>query len=276
MFFLRKKKQRQDQDVGLVFRWRGARRHHVGKALALALTIVLFAFATYAIRVEGMRTPLLTKRTGEVVMLHENDPHSEWLLLQVEERSPFPLRWDPAFDSETIGRISTATNLLSGPVWDYQPSLVEVPRRGVSLRLPSISEDKRSFFSETSQNWNESADAMSIPAERSYVNLRVSAKIVADKEIQGRLPLAEFPLPADLIGDEWYGRSFRFLVGVDSLGVVRGCLPLSGSSMDVAKPTERQKLLSIWLLRMLFKASDDIESPTSIGVLELQIEAREE
>jgi len=209
-------------------------------------------------------------------MLHENDPDSERLLLRVEECSPFPLRWDPAFDPETMGRINTATSLLSGRVWDYRPSLVEVPQRKVSLQLPSISEDKRSFFLNASQDWGDSSDGMSIPAERSFVDLRVSAKIVADKEIQARLPLAEFPLPADLIGDEWYGRSFRFLVGVDSLGVVRGCLPLSGSGMDVVKPTERQKFLSAWLLRTPFKASNDIGSPTSIGVLELQIEAREE
>ena len=44
MFFLRHKRQRRDQGAGLVFRWRGARRHRIGQVMALVVTGSFFAF----------------------------------------------------------------------------------------------------------------------------------------------------------------------------------------------------------------------------------------
>lgn len=276
MFFVSKKKQRRDQGAGLVFRWRRARRHHAGKVLAMLLTLGFFGFAAYAIQVEGLRNPLQTKRTSVVVMLTDDDPNCQWLLLQVEERAPFPLRWDPASDPETMGRVKAATSLLEGRVWDYRPSMAQLPENEERLTLPSIVESGSRLFLDTVDTSNRALDEDDSSPGRLRGDLRVRAQVVADPEIRGRLPSGEFPLPRDLIADEWFGHSFRFLLGIDALGVVRGCLPLSGGSLEVVKPTEQQKFLAAWLRRTTFKASDHDESGVKIGVLELHIEARDE
>lgn len=270
MFFRRIKKQRKDQGAGLVFRWRGARRHHAGKFLALFITSSLFAFAAYALRVEGMRAPLLTKRTGEVVMLNEDDPHCQDLMLQVEDQSPFLFRWDPAYDGLSMGRITAAVDHLSGGVWGYQPAMVSLPAGVILKPLPSIvGEGRRVFPSAVSVSVNDGGVA---GVDDGFGgDVQVVAKISGSKELLARLHTRSLPLAEGLIADEWYGQSFRFLCGIDSSGVVRGCLPLSGGNMEVAKPT--QKLLAAWLRRTSFKVSDD-DRPV-IGILELQIEARE-
>lgn len=274
MYFLRHKKLNRDRGAGLVFRWRGARRHHTGKVVAMLLTIGLFAFSAYALRVEGLRAPLLTQRQGEVVILDEENPFCQKLMFQIEDSSPFPVRWDPAFDPDTMGRLGEATALLEGGVWDYQPELMAMPEPQTTVGLPSIFEGRGDFFSNTGRQWRDLSDDSMKTSSGIGEAVRVTALIIADKEMRDLLPEAGLPLPAGLIGDEWFGQSFRFLIGVDSKGVVRGCLPLSGGSMEVAKPTEKQKLLAAWLRRSNFNPSER-ESRT-IGVLEIQMEARTE
>lgn len=274
MFFLNKKKLLRDQGAGLVFRWRKARRHHSGKLLALLITSGFFAFSAYAIVLEGLRAPLLTKRTGEVVLLREGDPHCERLMLQIEDKSPFPLRWDPAYDAVTMGRVSESSRMLEGRVWDYKPTMMELPRADDSLELPSIVEQGGGYSIDLVSSWKDEETGQSGDLGGFAGDTNVSALIVADKQIHALLPAGDLPLPGAVVADEWYGQTFRFLVGIDSFGVVRGCLPLSGGSMEVAKPTDKQKLLASWLRRMAFKASE--EDGGTIGVLEIQIQAREQ
>ncbi len=274
MFFWRNKKQRRDQMAGLVFRWRGARRHHAGKILALFFTSVFFAFSSYALRVEGLRPPLETKRTGEVVMLSEDNPYCERLMLQIEERSPFPLRWDPAFDPETMARIVRTTRRLEGRVWDYNPAMWPLPESSESMALPSVTGGGAGFFASDDRPWREFSESGDVSPAGFRRNLNVRALLVANGQVGGRLLSSDLPLPGGVIADEWFGQSFRFLMSIDAGGVVRGCLPLSGGSMEVAKPTDKQKLLAAWLHRTAFSSS--LDGSVSVGVLELQIEAREE
>ena len=69
MYFIRKKKHKRDQDAGLIFHWRGFRKHHSGKIVAMILACGLFAFSVYAIKVETIRSPLQSKREGVVVVV---------------------------------------------------------------------------------------------------------------------------------------------------------------------------------------------------------------
>lgn len=268
MFNWNEKRRVRDLGAGLVFRWRGARRHHGGKVAALVITSVFFGFCAYALVVDGLRAPLLTKRTGEVVVLLEDDPACQRLLLQVEERSPFPLRWDPAYDVESMGRVRDATSRIDGRVWDYQPAMVEVPDFEAALSLPSISSRGPLVFDGLDSAWTaDEPELVELTGE-----LSVSALIIADKKIQALLPQGELPMIGGVIADEWFGQSFRFLVGVDKRGVVRGCLPLSGGSMEVAKPTDKQKLLAAWLRRISFRPSE--QEAGVLGVVEIRIRAR--
>ena len=199
MYFLRHKKLSRDRGAGLVFRWRGAKRHHTGKIVALLLTVGFFAFSAYALRVEGLRQPLLTQRQGELVILNEENPFCQKLMFQIEDRSPFPVRWDPAFDFDTMGRLGEATALLDGGVWDYQPELVAMPEQQATMALPSIFEGRGVFFSNTGRLWQDLSDDSMQTSAGLGAAVRVAALIVADKEIRELLPEAGLLLPADLL-----------------------------------------------------------------------------
>ena len=71
--------------------------------------------------------------------------------------------------------------------------------------------------------------------------------------------------------EDWFGQSFRFMLGVDQRGVVRSCMPLPGGSMGVVRITDREKNLAVWLRAQRFKSSE--EKGTAFGELKLQIEA---
>ncbi|MBK1830329.1 hypothetical protein JIN77_06310 [Verrucomicrobiaceae bacterium R5-34] len=272
MFFLSKRRQRRDREAGLIFRWRGAKKHHAGKLVALMITVGFFAFSMYAIRVSGVEAPLASKRTASVFMINEDDPNCLNLLAQVEERSPFPRRWDPAFDEETMSRIQQGTQQLAGRAWSYEPELAPLPTIESDDRLPSIVEPNASLLGNLVQSW-EVAPREGAHAEQG--ELFVRAKITADASIQKRLPTTSPALPQELVAEEWFGQSFRFLMGIDADGVVRGCVALSAETLEAVKPSDKQKLLAAWLRVQRF-LPDDSKSPATIGVLELEIEALQE
>jgi len=272
MFFLSKRRQKRDRDAGLIFRWRGARKYHTGKLLALMITVGFFAFSVYAIRIGGTETPLVSKRTASVFMINEDDPDCLTLLVQIEERSPFPRRWDPAYDAEAMSRVSQGTDQLLGKTWNYQPVLEPLPTESSELILPSIVEPDANLLGNITRTW-EVAALENPDQERG--ELFVRAKITADAAIQTRLPKKSQALPQELVAEEWFGQSFRFLIGIDSKGVVRGCIPLSAETLEAVKPSDKQKLLAAWLRIQRFLPGDP-DQPTTIGVLELEIEALRE
>ena len=67
MLFLRKRREKRDQEAGLVFRWRGARRHHAGKLVALILVSAFFAFFAYAVKIDAVSYTHLTLPTTPYV-----------------------------------------------------------------------------------------------------------------------------------------------------------------------------------------------------------------
>ena len=241
--------------------------------LALALTSLFFGFVVYAVKVEGLRDPLLTRRTGEVVLLTEETAYGQNLMLQVESKIPFPTRWDPAFDEDTMGRIEAGIERLLGSVLPYRSPLQPLPPIHESRGLPSVFKEQSGFFLGSVDQWEGLKKSWHVSPDATQDDLQISVLMVADEDIEKRLPTGELLLPDHLITDESFGQSFRFLVGIDSLGVVRGCLSLSGGSMEVVKPTERQKLLAAWLRHMMFRPVEG--NSLMIGVIELQIEARE-
>ncbi|BDS05949.1 hypothetical protein NT6N_09890 [Oceaniferula spumae] len=272
MFFLSKRRQKRDQEAGLIFRWRGARKHHTGKLLALMIATGFFAFSVYAIRIDGEKTPLVSKRTASVFFISEDDPNYQNLLVQIEEKSPFPRRWDPAYDKDTMARISAQTDLLAGKTWKYEPELVALPREQDGRALPSIVDPEEGLLGDIAKTWELSVDESGGQAEG---DLYVLARINADSNIQKRLQQKSPVLPRALVAEEWFGQSFRFMIGIDAKGIVRGCVSLSGEGLEAVKPSEKQKLLSAWLRSQRFLPVDS-DQPVVIGVLELQIEALRE
>ena len=267
MFFRTKKRLKKDQEAGLVFRWRGARKHHAGKLLALVLTSGLFAFSVYAIRIDGGEKIPLSKRSGSVFILDENDSRNYQLLLQIEERSPFPNRWDPAHDVDTLGRIKQEVNFLAGHSRKYEPQLMSLPVVEEKLTLPSVIKPKSTLLGNALKTWSLNEESESLQRGAIFI----AARITADEEMESRLGVESRSLPPAVVAEEWYGQVFRFLVSLDEKGCVGDCLSLSGESLESLKPTEKEKLIATWLRGQKFEPAKG--EPILRGVIELQIEA---
>jgi len=271
MFFLRKKKQKKDLEAGLVFQWRGSTKHHLGKVIALMITIVFFAFSVYALKVETIKPPLLSKRKGVVIMLNEDDPHCAKLMMQIEGKSPFPVRWDPVFDREVMVRIEEAVEGLVGARWQYDAELTPMPIEKLLGGLESIIEPNDGLLGHVMNDWTEGPQAdLAVPSGDLSIRIRVRT----GDALKLRLPAEEFLLPPDLIADDSFGQSFRFMVELDASGIVRSCVSLPGGTMDATKATDLQKDLATWLRLQKFNAAKKGEAVT--GQLELQIEANRE
>jgi len=269
MYFIRKKKHERDQEAGLIFHWRGFRKHHLGKIVALLLVSVFFALSVYAVRIESIKAPLLSKKEGVVIMLNENDLNCQALMLQVEEHSPFPVRWDPALDEEVLMRVNEEKSLLQGELWDYKVVLKPLPEDKSSDELVSIVDSYDGLWGKIYNQWRQAELVSSVIAP---ADLIVRARVVAAGDLKHRISGDELALPVDLVADDDFGQVFRFQMGLDELGFVSTCIPLPGGTTDVAKITARQKKLAAWIRSHQFRSAEQGTTGLVTGQLELQIE----
>lgn len=234
----------------------------------MILACGLFAFSVYAVKVETIRSPLQSKREGVVVVLSPDDPVVRELLLQVEERSPFPARWDPAVDEEVAARILATKSKLEGALWAYEMKLEPLPTMDRTDGLISITESGSDLFDVMPDQWRESeARDLFVAGEKPLIRVRV----LASNELKSRISGDQLELPNKLVVEEGYGQIFRFQVALDSAGFVSNCIPLPGGTIDTLQITDRQKNLAAWLRAQRF--SDDVGGGMVVGQLELQIEA---
>lgn len=277
MHFLRKNRQKRDRDAGLVFHWRGARKYYLGKVMALIMAVGLFSFAVYALKIEGLKPPLMPNREGVVIMLNEDDPYCRNLMMQVEERSPFPVRWDPAYDAGSMARIKGGVEKIVGAVWQYDAELLPQPVDKEEDDLASIIEPGRGLLGGMVDNWGRGGSMATVDegVELPDGELVISMRVRAGGSLGGRFSGDELPMPVDLVEEDWLGQSFRFMLRVDEDGTVRDCLPLTGGTVDVVKMTNRQKTLAAWLRGQRFKRSG-VGGGDAVGEVELQIEAMRE
>lgn len=272
MYFLRKKKQLRDRDAGLVFHWRGAKKHYMAKFYAVMVAVGCFGFIAYAVRVEGPKQPLISKRTSTLVMLNEDDPNCRKLMMQIEEKSPFPSRWDPAYDSATNQRVAKMADSIMGKAWEYQPALRELPpRSNKSTQLTPILDSGAGLVSGFMHHWWRDLEILQKPTGS---ELFVRGIVTVEGKLNERLILPEWILPANLVAEDWFGQSFRFMLSVDEQGVVRSCVPLPGGSMGTTRATDLQKGLAVWVRAQHFKPSE--QSGVVFGELQLQIKVTRE
>ncbi|MBT8043540.1 MAG: hypothetical protein KJO79_01210 [Verrucomicrobiae bacterium] len=273
MYFLRKKRQKRDREAGLIFQWRGARRHHAGKMIAFMVAIGFFAFSVYAIKIDGIKPPLLSMREGVVIMLDKDDPNCQKLMFQIEQRSPFPVRWDPVFDQELMANRAKALEALHGELWQYDPELLPMPDQKPSRELASIIEPSDGLLGGMSDRWQPSGIALIEPP---LGDLLIRARVRVTGGLESRITQDVLALPVDLVEDDWFGQTFRFYLSLDQSGRVSSCVPLMGGTLDTALITDRQKNLAVWLRQQTFKAKEAGDQGDEFGKLELQIEASRE
>ena len=273
MYFIRKKKHQRDQQAGLIFHWRGFRKHHLGKMIALLVVSGFFAFSVYAIKIDVLKTPLLSKKEGVVIMLDVDDPNCRALLLQVEERSPFPARWDPVMDMDVRHRLDEAQRLLEGGLLNYQMNMQALPEEQLSHGLVSIMDSKHILSGYVQTSWPQKHAEANVMERK---DLFIKAKVHSGGELQTRIAGEELALPADLVTDEGYGQVYRFQLGLDRFGFVSACIPLTGGSRDITKITDRQRKLAAWLRTQRFSPAGSEDKEMVIGQLELQIKALRE
>ncbi len=258
--------------AGLVFHWRGAKKHHFGKLFALVISVGMGVFAVNALKIDILHPPLVSQRKGVVVMLNENDPNCRDIMIQIEEQSPFPVRWDPAYDPEVMRGIEQDLSHLHGLKNEYSPQLAPLSVQSAPRELASVRRSSDGLLGDVMQHWDESHTPPDIAPP---TDLFVRARISVDSNLKGRLPQDEFSLPPNLVADDSFGQSFLFLITMDAKGIIRGCMPLPGGSTDASKTTERQKNLATWLRLQRFKPAAHPKGDVT-GELELQIEASRE
>lgn len=235
------------------------------------LAVGIFAFSVYGLKIESITPPLLSKREGVVIMLNEDNPHCQKLMMQIEDRSPFPVRWDPAFDRGVLTRVEGSVERLIGEQWQYEAELIPMPEEKPPSALASIVEPHKGLLGYVMSDWSAGGPA---GVDAAQGGLFIQARVLAGGAIKGRLLGDELPIPSDLVADDSFGQSFRFLLELDAAGIVQGCLPLLGGTMDAVKTTGRQKKLAAWLRTQRFKPADHAGGVT--GQLELQIDASRE
>lgn len=206
-------------------------------------------------------------------MLDETDPNCRALLLQVEERSPFPSRWEPVFDREIMARINAGKALIEGEIWDYKAVLQPLPEDETRRDLASIIEPHHGLLGRASDQWIQDG---TVDTGTVQGDLLIQAKVYANGSLKSRLPQDELAVPLDLVTDDSFGQIFRFQVSLETSGVVRSCIALPGGTTDVSKVTDRQKDLSAWIRTLKFKAAKAGVSRIDTGQLELRIEASRE
>lgn len=270
MYFIRRKKHERDQKAGLIFHWRGFRKHHVGKIIALLLACVFFGFSVYAIKLEVIKAPLLSKKQAVVIMLNEDDPYCQALMLQVEEQSPFPARWDPISDKEVLLRLNEEKDLLQGKLWDYKMGLEPLPEDKSSVELASIINSYDALREGPKSQWRQAGIAGGVIVRS---DLLIRARVHVTGDLKSRISSVQLALPPDLIADEDFGQTFRFQLGLDKAGFVNTCIPLPGGSTDVTKITVREKKIAAWLRTLRFSSTEQATAGWATGQLELQIEA---
>lgn len=270
MYFIRKKKHERDQEAGLIFHWRGFRKHHSGKVVALILAAVFFAFSVYAIKVETPRSPLHSKKEGVVVVLQDGDPAVQALLLQVEDRSPFPARWEPALDEEVSDRIAQKRGELEGSLWNYEMKLEQLPVIKPSHGLVSITASGSELFDPLPDQWRDYGVRERF-VERREPLIRV--RVGTSDTLKSRISADQLELPRTLIFDEGFGQVYRFQISLDAAGFVSNCVPLPGGTTDAVVITDRQKTLAAWLRVQRFREDEEELQGMVVGELDLQIEA---
>ena len=126
MLFTQKKKRQQDSEAGLVFPWRGIPSRYMNRVTSFFVTALIFFIFIYAIRIEGIEKPVTTYQTSSVIYLDESDPSLSQLFLEIEQKSPFPVRWDPISEKQSLARLRAQVDPSSVEQWQYSPELRSV------------------------------------------------------------------------------------------------------------------------------------------------------
>lgn len=251
----------------MVFRWRGARKHHMGKFLALAIAVAIFAFAIPAVQLEELKTPVVSQSTASVIYIDEDSPLSRELVMQIWDKSPFPPRWDPAQDPETLQRVLATSDAISPRVHSYSPTLVPMPISTENDNLPSTVNPNAPLLPSRAAFWKsiaQSNDETTAPeAVQAMFVMNTSAAL------RERLPKNMTLPPAHLVTEEWLGQTFRFILTLTPRGTVGSVFPVQGGTLDEGQLSESQKALLTWIKAQHFTP----HTSASTGTIELQLKA---
>lgn len=280
MFFSRKEKLLDDRKAELVFNWRGSRGYQLGKLFALVFSVIIFGLAVYALKIEVVKPSVTSIRKGVVTMVDEGDFRNQGFINLVETLSPFPPRWDPAYDVDVFQRIDEKlTDLMEGDS-SYSAELLPMPEerlwgKGVSSQsfLSAIGEKGvfyDHFLDSEAFNGNSVAHAQKAP-EQGELTLNVS--LFAGDRFSQRLAGFEDGqlLPKDAVSEDAYGQSYRFIIGVDERGRVISSLPAMGRAVDSVNQGDSQRGLMEWLRGQVFQPVD--EEGIVVETVELRISA---
>jgi len=232
MWWIRRKKTRADRDAGLVFRWRGGYASNTGgNVIGFLIVSLVFVAAFTLLDVELKRASQATKRTGRVQFLL-----SDATVAEMDAVSPFVARWDPASDSEVEQRLAGKLRDQYGRHYVSKVGWQKLPQHQYSALLPTIYQRQVRFLPDLDAPVRE-------PAEPSGRRLRFTLQ--AQGKLEERIP-AVLPVPRAKLENALRGRSFSFVVRVDSHGRVLHATQL------LEKGGEVNEAVAAWLAEVVF------------------------
>ncbi|NNM29439.1 MAG: hypothetical protein HKO57_07955 [Akkermansiaceae bacterium] len=246
------RRQRLDEDAGLVFAWRVPGGSLFRTVLAVLITAGLFAGATVAVNVKPHPDPVRMQDGGSVTLLWPDDPAVLELLSAADVDSPFPDRWEPQASlllNEEIRRLGAELETRGA----YRPLLrprLDQPR---PPELPGL-------LGEAVPPLPPPVTTV-LPPPTHREGDEVYVRTTADDGLAGRWTTQDVLWEGDQ-AESLLGREAGFLLGVDPAGTVEFCLAIDTGGLD----SELVSLLANWL-RQPDLAPADEQAGTQWGVI---------
>ncbi|GAA5495278.1 hypothetical protein Rhal01_01453 [Rubritalea halochordaticola] len=238
MFLSRRKKLTRDREAGMVFRWRGGLAgNRGGMTLAIFLTGGIFTLAFVGLNINVRKSKPLQRRVAKIMLVPEND---ERLSLWVDQKSPFPARWDPADDQEHLQRVEDELTLALATSSIRETEWREMPASQQRLTSPSIFKVAEQVLPELSKGEREL-----VP--EAPIKLQLDTEMLGD--LAKRRPTQIEAFEQDIPAEE-FGKQFRWFISLDREGNVVYLAPVEPGNGEFSK------LLENWLRGLKFKAAD--------------------
>lgn len=243
----------QDQEAGLLFRWRIGRGSVRRTIVAVVLAAVIYGVGILLVRVEGSQEVRTGREAARVTVLTPGSEASRRWLAWARREAPYLDRWEPIVDETLRGRMKEIEAVLLAET-RHEALLHPLEERVVESRLPPILDPIRPQLPQLKGR----------PA-RVKALIEVEGHIIAEADEALRERWGDSS-PTSPVGDllaegqagpegvrprELLGLERRFLVSVNRRGVIETCQVLDPDDQKL------DDLLARWLRGQRMKPGKD-------------------
>lgn len=235
MSWFNKRKTTRDREAGLVFAWRVPHSSNGRMFIATVVIGLIVGAAATTVKVRVVPPPRVLERRASLQLADRSI--SATAFREVDERSPFPLRLDPARIPQAKQLVASALQESCPLPESFRPELKEWPQEKKPRNLPAAVTGV--------QVLPPLPDHRAAPPNVSAIRLAPHLT-VSDQELSARVPA---PLPPwnGEIDPKWAGKSFQVIAEVTDDGSIRTLMPVD----PAVEPWQREA--QIWLRKVRFE-----------------------